>query len=93
MSALKWLMLSTAVSYWETAIIHVHIQVCVSDGQRLSVLLGEENDIINKLVVARGDGVVGRMKEVKKIKQYKLPVIYYISRRGVIYSMWIQSVL
>lgn len=72
--------------------IQVHIQVCVSDGQRLSVLVGEENDIINKLVVARGDGVVGRMKEVK-IKQYKLPVIYYISRRGVIYSMWIQSVL
>ena len=85
-------MLSTAVSYWETAVIQVHIQVCVSDGQRLSVLVGEENDIINKLVVARGDGVVGRMKEVK-IKQYKLPVIYYISRRGVIYSMWIQSVL
>lgn len=83
-------MFSTAVSYWETAIIQVHIQVCVSDSQRLSVLVGEENDIIKKLVLARGDGVVGgAVKEVKKIKQYKLPVIYYISHRGVIYSMWI----
>ena len=33
------------------------------------------------------------MNEVKNIKQYKLPVIYYISHRGIIYSIWIQSVL
>lgn len=41
-----------------------YIQVCVSDGQRLSVLVGGKNDIVNKLVADRGEGMVG-MKEVK----------------------------
>lgn len=57
MSTLKQLTFSSATSYRETAISQVHIQVCVSHGQKLSALVGKKNDIISKLVVARGLGV------------------------------------